>query len=139
MTRTKNTLNHLERNDIPHIYPETIDEAYSLLNKHRRERKPPIMQAQREKMMELLHTLVNTPPLLPFESAKNYARTAFNLLKAQLPLREDIGDDWWGFVILDALDHIGCQLADEEGHATPTTIDHMVDEYNNYRNRGHRQ
>tara|TARA_B100000214_G_C23735364_1_gene520768 strand:+ start:303 stop:677 length:375 start_codon:yes stop_codon:yes gene_type:complete len=124
---------------MPNLYPETTDEAYSLLNKHRRERDPVLMETQRRKMMTLLHELVKSPPFLPFEPAKNYARTAFCLLKARLPFREDVSDDWWGFVILDALDHIGCELADEEGHATPTTIDHMVDEYNNYRNRRHRQ
>jgi len=124
---------------MPHIYPETTDKAYSLLNKHRRERDPVLMESQRHSMLSLLHDLVKSPVPLPFEPAKNYARTAFNLLKAQLPLRENIGDDWWGFVILDALDHIGCKLADEEGHATPTTIDHMVDEYNNYRYRRNKQ
>ncbi len=124
---------------MPNLYPETTDEAYSLLNKHRRERDPALMETQRHHMMGLLHDLTRSPVPLPFEPAKNYARTAFLLLKAQVPLREDIGDDWWDFVILDALDHIGCELADEEGHATPTTIDHMVDEYNNYRNRWSRQ
>jgi len=132
-------LNHLERNDMPNLYPETTDEAYTLLNKHRRERDPALMESQRHSMVGLLHDLTKSPVPLPFEPAKNYARTAFLLLKAQLPLREDIGDDWWDFVILDALDHIGCELADEEGHATPTTIKHMVDEYNNYRYRGNRQ